>query len=104
MPSEPEYIWVEEDKMPTSMRTLVLGKSSILAPPEIVAKYGPPPGGGQVSPRHRLPQNVAAAADAPPPSAAGRVAGASATSSATAKAVAASPRRASFSTWTPTAS
>ena len=59
VPSEPEYIWVEEDKMPTSMRTLVLGKSSVMAPPEIVAKYGPPPGGGQISPRHRLAQNVA---------------------------------------------
>ena len=90
VPSEPEYIWVEEDKMPTSMRTLVLGKSSILAPPEIVAKYGPPPGGGQVSPRHRLPQNVADAAEAPPPNAASRLAGASA-NSASAKAVAAGP-------------
>jgi hypothetical protein len=66
VPSEPEYIWVEEDKMPTSVRTLVFGKSSILAPPEIVAKYGPPPGGGQISPRHRLPQNTAAPAEAPP--------------------------------------
>jgi hypothetical protein len=74
VPSEPEYIWVEEDKMPTSMRTVVFGKSSILAPPEIVAKYGPPPGGGQISPRHRLPQNVATAAEVPPPSASGAAA------------------------------
>ena len=51
VPSEPEYIWVEEDKVPTTMKTLVLGKSSIIAPPEIVAKYGSPPGGGRISPR-----------------------------------------------------
>jgi hypothetical protein len=89
VPSEPEYIWVEEDKMPTSMRTVVFGKSSILAPPEIVAKYGPPPGGGQISPRHRLPQNVAPPAETPPPSA-GRGATAPAQSAA-AKPVAAGP-------------
>ncbi len=49
--SEPEYIWVEEDKVPTTLKTLVLGKSSIIAPPEVVAKYGSPPGGGRISPR-----------------------------------------------------
>jgi hypothetical protein len=49
--SEPEYIWVEEDKVPSTLKTLVLGKSSIIAPPEVVAKYGSPPGGGRVSPR-----------------------------------------------------
>jgi len=53
--SEPEYIWVEEDKMPTTMTTLLRGKSSIIAPPEIVAKYGPPPGGGKISPRQGVP-------------------------------------------------
>jgi len=51
VPSEPEYIWVEEDKVPTTMKSLVFGKSSIIAPPEIVAKYGSPPGGGRISPR-----------------------------------------------------
>jgi hypothetical protein len=56
--SEPEYIWVEEDKLPTTMKTLVFGKSSLVAPPEIVARYGPPPGGGQISPRQRVAQNV----------------------------------------------
>src|SRR6266536_2855274 len=30
--SEPEYIWVEEDKIPTTMGTLVFGKSSLIAP------------------------------------------------------------------------
>jgi hypothetical protein len=49
--SEPEYIWVEEDKVPTTMKSFVFGQSTLLAPPEIVAKYGSPPGGGRVSPR-----------------------------------------------------
>jgi hypothetical protein len=49
--SEPEYIWVEEDKVPTTMKSLVFGKSTLLAPPEIVARYGSPPGGGRISSR-----------------------------------------------------
>jgi hypothetical protein len=53
--SEPEYIWVEEDKMPTTMTTLLRGKSAIIAPPEVVAKYGLPPGGGKISPRQGVP-------------------------------------------------
>jgi hypothetical protein len=53
--SEPEYIWVEEDKTPTTITTLVRGKGAIIAPPEIVAKYGPPPGGGKISPRQGVP-------------------------------------------------
>ena len=61
--SEPEYIWVEEDKIPTTMGTLVFGKSSLIAPPEIVAKYGSPPGGGRISPR----QKMAVAVDPTPP-------------------------------------
>ena len=66
--SEPEYVWVEEDKLPTTMRSLVFGKSTLLAPPEIVAKYGAPPGGGRISPRQKVPyqtEQVAAAAAAP---------------------------------------
>jgi len=51
VPSEPEYIWVEEDKVPTTMKSLVFGKSTLLAPPEVVSKYGPPPGGGRISTR-----------------------------------------------------
>lgn len=82
VPSEPEYIWVEEDKVPTTLTTLIRGKSAIIAPPEIVAKYGPPPGGGKISPRQQMPYPVAdgapgsgraparAAAPAPPPTAA----------------------------------
>ncbi len=56
--SEPEYIWVEEDKIPTTMKTLVMGKNSIIAPPSIVAKYGSPPGGGRISPRQGGPYKV----------------------------------------------
>src|SRR5262245_24731208 len=48
--SEPEYIWVEEDKVPTTVKTFIFGKSSMIAPPDIVAKYGSPPGGGRISP------------------------------------------------------
>ena len=60
VPSEPEYIWVEEDKVPTSLKTLIRGTSSILAPAEVVAKYGPPPGGGKISPRQGVPYQPAA--------------------------------------------
>lgn len=49
--SEPEYIWVEEDKIPTTMKSFIFGKSSLIASPEIVAKYGAPPGGGRISAR-----------------------------------------------------
>jgi hypothetical protein len=65
VPSEPEYIWVEDDKIPTTMGTLVFGKGSLIAPPEIVAKYGAPPGGGRISPRQKMAVSVEPAA---PPS------------------------------------
>jgi hypothetical protein len=63
--SEPEYIWVEEEKMPTTWRTLLLGKKSIVAPPEVVARYGSPPGGGRVSALHGAPYVVASEPAAP---------------------------------------
>ena len=47
--SEPEYIWVEEDRIPTTVNTILFGKKSVIAPPEVVARYGPPPGGGKIS-------------------------------------------------------
>jgi len=50
VPSEPEYVWVEEDKTPITFGTVMFGKGSIIAPPEIVARYGSPPGGGKISP------------------------------------------------------
>src|SRR5206468_10794011 len=33
VPSEPEYVWVEEDKVPTTLTTLIRGKSAIIAAP-----------------------------------------------------------------------
>jgi hypothetical protein len=62
--SEPEYIWVEEDKVPTTITTLIRGEKAIIAAPEIVARYGPPPGSGKISPRQgiALPSGTAAAA------------------------------------------
>src|SRR5204862_78181 len=73
--SEPEYVWVEEDKMPITLTTLVRGQGAIIATPEIVAKYGAPPGGGKISPRQGVPTQTtpsatgatAADAEAPPP-------------------------------------
>src|ERR687891_1346607 len=63
VPSEPEYIWVEEDKIPTTITTLLRGEKAIIAAPEIVARYGPPPGSGKISPRQgmALPTETAAA-------------------------------------------
>ena len=61
VPSEPEYIWVEEDKIPTTMGTLVFGKNSLIAPP----------GGGRISPRQKMAVSVE---PAPPPPKAGAAA------------------------------
>ncbi len=65
VPSEPEYVWVEEDKTPVTLGTVVFGKSSIIAPPEIVARYGSPPGGGKISPRQGMPTQTAPTTPAP---------------------------------------
>lgn len=59
VPSEPEYVWVEEDKIPTTFTTLVRGKGAIIASPEVVTKYGVPPGGGKISPRQKMPEQTA---------------------------------------------
>src|SRR5262249_56576435 len=72
--SEPEYIWVEEDKIPTTMGTLVFGKGSLIASPEIVAKYGSPPGGGRISPRQKMAVAVDPTPPPPKPGAAGQAA------------------------------
>src|SRR5262252_5225854 len=70
VPSEPEYVWVEEDKIPTTFTTLVRGKGAIIASPEVVTKYGMPPGGGKISSRQRMPEQTASTtftpAGAPP--------------------------------------
>ena len=58
VPSEPEYVWVEEDKVPTTLKSLVFGKSTLLAAPEVVSKYGQPPGGGRISPRQGGPYQL----------------------------------------------
>src|SRR5206468_11103805 len=79
--SEPEYVLVEEDKMPITLTTLVRGQGAIIATPEIVAKYGAPPGGGKISPRQGVPTqttpsatgSTAADAEAPPRRAAAAV-------------------------------
>src|SRR6059058_2954825 len=71
VPSEPEYIWVEDGKVPTTMGTLIFGKDSLIAPPEIVAKYGAPPGGGHISPRQKMAVSVE---PTPPPPKAGAAA------------------------------
>jgi hypothetical protein len=76
VPSEPEYIWVEDDKVPTTMGTLIFGKDSLIAPPEIVAKYGAPPGGGRISPRQKMAVSVEAAPPPPKPGAAAAKGGA----------------------------
>src|SRR5436190_24139437 len=65
VPSEPEYVWVEEDKIPFTFTGLI-NKNAIIAPPEIVAKYGPPPGGGKISARPGVPTQTPAAAPEPP--------------------------------------
>src|SRR5881397_1656738 len=65
VPSEPEYVWVEEDKTPITLGTVMFGKGSIIAPPEIVARYGSPPGGGKISSRQGMPTQTPAAASPP---------------------------------------
>jgi len=67
VPSEPEYVWVEEDKMPVTFTTLVRGQGAIIAAPEIVAKYGAPPGGGKISSRQGMPTQTVTAAETPVP-------------------------------------
>jgi Flagellar assembly protein T, C-terminal domain len=65
VPSEPEYVWVEEDKMPVTLGTVMFGKGSIIAQPEIVARYGSPPGGGKISSRQGMPTQAAAGVSPP---------------------------------------
>jgi hypothetical protein len=48
--AEPEYVWVPDDRIPTSATTLLFGKPAVLAPAEIIPRYAPPPEGGTISP------------------------------------------------------
>jgi hypothetical protein len=74
--SEPEYVWVEDTKIPLTFTTLVRGSGAIIASPEIVAKYGSPPGGGKISGRQGVPYQTAAAEPSRAAAAPARVAGA----------------------------
>ncbi len=76
--SEPEYVWVREDEIPTSLTTVFFGKKAVIAPPYVVPRYAPPPGNGVISPlqggpyaggRDFLPEDEARPADVPPPAA-----------------------------------
>ncbi|MFQ6672149.1 MAG: hypothetical protein ACE5KY_02520 [Candidatus Tectimicrobiota bacterium] len=49
VPSEPEYIWVEEGKIPWTFNRMLFGKGSLIARPEIAVRYGSPPGRGKIS-------------------------------------------------------
>jgi hypothetical protein len=106
VPSEPEYIWVEEDKVPTTLKTLIRGQRSIIAPPEIVAQYGAPPGGGKISARQGMPYQVNSASDATPKAAAAATAPrpAPVPSAAVAKAAPSSPAAPTPAAATPAAS
>ena len=79
--SEPEYIWVEEDKVPTTITTLIRGEKAIIASPEIVARYGAPPGTGKISPRQgiALPSETKPSTPAPARAATARTVAASPT-------------------------
>ncbi len=48
--SEPEYVWVREDEVPTTLTTVLMGKKAVIAPPHVVPRYAPPPGNGTISP------------------------------------------------------
>src|SRR2546422_10236744 len=93
VPSEPEYVWVEEDKIPITFTTLVRGQGAIIATPEIVAKYGAPPGGGKISPRQGVPTQTLAASPAPAPRTAPAVSGATAAARPTNGKAAEGPKR-----------
>lgn len=47
--SEPEYVWVREHEIPTSVSTILFGKGSVIAPPHVVPRYAPPPGNRVIS-------------------------------------------------------
>jgi hypothetical protein len=48
--AEPEYVWVEEDRIPGSLTTAIFGRQAVVAAPHVVPRYAPPPGGGPISP------------------------------------------------------
>ena len=46
--NEPEYVWVERQKIPTTVNRALFGEKGVIAPPEAYAKAGPPPGPGRI--------------------------------------------------------
>lgn len=48
----PAWVWVAEDEIPTTARTILFGKKGEVAPPEVVATWSPPPCGVPVSRLH----------------------------------------------------
>ncbi|MBI2468540.1 MAG: hypothetical protein HYV62_12125 [Candidatus Rokubacteria bacterium] len=65
--AEPEYIWVEDDRIPGTLTTLMFGKQAIVATPEMLWRY-PPPEGATISPL-QAGSAPASRVDAPPPAA-----------------------------------
>jgi hypothetical protein len=45
--TEPEYVWVEEERIRTTLTTLLFGKSVIIAPPNVVPRWAPATGDGR---------------------------------------------------------
>ena len=66
--SEPEYIWVEEDKIPFTMKGLVLREEEPHRAAGVVAKYGAPPGGGRDQSRQGGPYQIESAVPTVPTS------------------------------------
>jgi hypothetical protein len=54
--SEPPYVWVPEDEIPTSLTTVLFGKQAVIAPLYLVPRYAPPPGNGVISPLQAGPR------------------------------------------------
>ncbi len=63
--AEPEYVWVREDRVPSSATTFIFGKQHVLAPADVVQRYAAPPEGGQISPLQGGPP-LASRSEVPP--------------------------------------
>lgn len=65
--AEPEYIWVEDDRIPGTLTTLMFGKQAIVATPDMLWRSSPPEG-ATISPL-QAGSPPASRVDAPPPAA-----------------------------------
>lgn len=63
---EPDHVWVREDAIPGTLNTLLFGKRSIIAPPEVAARHAPPPEGGRISALQGGPYARGGEGSAPP--------------------------------------